>query len=168
MEDIERILYKTISICKQVGAFIKYEQDNFNRSSIEYKGLNDLVSFVDKQAEQKLVQALSEILPEAGFIAEEGTSDKKGVRYNWIIDPLDGTTNFIHGLPVFAISVALMEYDKVIIGVVLEINKDECFYASKGSGAFCNGAPIKVSSAPSLSESLLATGFPYYNFDRMG
>lgn len=167
IENLEKILHGTISLSKQVAAFIKYEQENFKASFIEYKGLNDLVSFVDKEAEEKLVQGLSELLPEAGFIAEEGTTTKKGERYNWIIDPLDGTTNFIHGLPVYAISIALMDADTVVMGVVLEINKDECFYAIKGGKAFCNGQQIKVSDAPALKDSLIATGFPYYNFDKM-
>ena len=167
IEDLQVLLNNTISLSKQVAAFIKHEQEQFKASSIEYKGLNDLVSFVDKEAERKLVSGLAELLPEAGFIAEEGTSSVKGDRYNWVIDPLDGTTNFIHGLPVFAISIALMDGDTVILGVVLEINRNECFYAIKGGKAFCNGQQIKVSDAPALKDSLLATGFPYYNFNKM-
>lgn len=167
IEDLQKLLNGTISLSKQVAAFIKHEQEHFKASSIEYKGLNDLVSFVDKEAERKLVAGLADLLPEAGFIAEEGTSTIKGERYNWVIDPLDGTTNFIHGLPVFAISIALMDGDAVILGVVLEINRNECFYATKGGKAFCNGQQIKVSDAPALKDSLLATGFPYYNFNKM-
>lgn len=166
-ENLKEILHETISLSKQVAAFIKHEQEHFKASSIEYKGLNDLVSFVDKEAEQKLVQGLTTLLPEAGFIAEEGTTSRKGERYNWIIDPLDGTTNFIHGLPVFAISIALMDGDTVILGVVLEINRNECFYAIKGGKAYCNGKQIMVSTAPALKDSLIATGFPYYDFDKM-
>ena len=168
MKDMQGLLQETISVCKQVGAFIKHEASFFNRAaSTEYKGLNDLVSFVDKTAEKKLVESLSSLLPGSGFIAEEGTSNIKGDQYNWIIDPLDGTTNFIHGLPVFAISVALMEGEKVKMGVVYEINRDECFYATEGGGAFCNEKPISVSKAGGLGEALLATGFPYYDFDKM-
>lgn len=167
MQDLQTILYKTISICKQVGAFVKHEHASFESSSIEYKGHNDLVSYVDKEAERKLVAALTELVPDAGFIAEEGTSDKKGEEFNWIIDPIDGTTNFIHGLPVFAISVALMKRNEIILGVVFEINKDECFYATKGEGAYCNGKLIQVSKASHLKDSLIATGFPYYAFGKM-
>lgn len=166
-EALQELLHNTISLSKQVAAFIKHEQEHFKASSIEYKGLNDLVSFVDKEAERKIVDGLAALLPEAGFIAEEGTSTIKGDRYNWVIDPLDGTTNFIHGLPVFAISIALMDDDAVVLGVVLEINRNECFYAIKGGKAFCNGQKIKVSDAPTLQDSLLATGFPYYNFNKM-
>lgn len=167
MENLKEILHETISLSKQVAAFIKHEQEHFKASSIEYKGLNDLVSFVDKEAEQKLVHGLSALLPEAGFIAEEGTTSKRGERYNWIVDPLDGTTNFIHGLPVFAISIALMEEEQIILGVILEINSNECFYATKGGKAYCNGKIISVSEAPTLKDALVATGFPYYNFDKM-
>jgi myo-inositol-1(or 4)-monophosphatase len=103
-------------------------------------------------------------LPEAGFITEEKTTTKIGERYNWIIDPLDGTTNFIHGLPVFSVSIALKEYDELVLGVVYEINQDECFYAWKGAPAYLNGNEIKVSNAPTIADSLIATGFPYYDF----
>lgn len=167
MDDLQQLLHQTISICKEVGTFVKHEHGIFKKSSIEYKGHNDLVSYVDKEAERKLVHGLSALLPESGFIAEEGTTSKRGAVYNWIVDPIDGTTNFIHGLPVFAISVALMQEKEIILGVVLEINRDECFYATKGGKAFCNGVPISVSNTPALKDALIATGFPYYDFGKM-
>lgn len=167
MEDLQKLLHETISICKQVGAFVKHEHAAFKKSSIEYKGHNDLVSFVDQEAERKLVKGLGKLLPDSGFIAEEGTTNKKGEVYNWIIDPIDGTTNFIHSLPVFAISVALMKEEELILGVVLEINRDECFYAVKGGKSFCNGIPIHVSDTPALKDALVATGFPYYDYGKM-
>jgi myo-inositol-1(or 4)-monophosphatase len=119
-----------------------------------------------------LVTGLREILPAAGFLTEEGTTEGLVLPENpqhlrWIIDPLDGTTNFIHQLPIFAISIALMQENEVLVGVVHEVNRDECFYAWLSGGAYCNGAPIAVSPARTLGESLLATGFPYYNFDRI-
>ncbi|MDN5204470.1 inositol monophosphatase family protein [Fulvivirgaceae bacterium BMA10] len=163
----EEILPKALDLTKSVGKFIRKESLSFDRSHIELKGLNDLVSYVDKKAEEQLVNGLKEVLPEAGFITEEGTSNEQSELYNWIIDPLDGTTNFIHGLPVFSISIALMAKREIVLGIVYEINRDECFYASKGSGAFCNDQKIQVSEVSSLSESLLATGFPYYNFEQM-
>jgi len=138
----------------------------FSPDKIEIKGLNDLVSYVDKTAEQKIVTSLQTVLPEAGFITEEKTINTVGERYNWIIDPLDGTTNFIHGLPVYSVSIALQEYDELILGVVYEVNQDECFYAWKGSPAYLNGNIIKTSDAPTIDKSLLATGFPYYDFTR--
>ncbi|WP_242926243.1 inositol monophosphatase family protein [Pontibacter vulgaris] len=151
-------------ITRRVGAFIKHEADNFDRSKVEMKGFNNLVSYVDKEAEQQLVNGLRELLPEAGFITEEETDNTQQERFNWIIDPLDGTTNFTHGLPIFSVSIALMENDEIVLGVVYEPNRDECFYAYKGGGAFCNDMPIKVSEAPALKDALVATGFPYYEF----
>ncbi len=154
-------------LCKEVSKFIALEAQNFDNSKIEHKGLNDLVSYVDKTAEQKLVKGLKQILPEAGFITEENTANTKGELYNWIVDPLDGTTNFIHGLPVYAISVALMENQELVGAVVYEVNREECFSASKNNGAYLNEVQIFVSSTPKLADSLLATGFPYYDFDNM-
>jgi len=113
-----------------------------------------------------IVSALQEVLPEAGFITEEKTISRVGERFNWIIDPLDGTTNFIHGLPVFSVSIALQENEELVMGVVYEINLDECFYAWKGSAAYLNGNEIRVTSTPTVDKCLLATGFPYYNFQK--
>jgi len=163
---LEQITRKVIEVSKKAGDFIRQERKTFAADKIEYKGLNDLVSYVDKTAEGIIVNGLEAILPEAGFITEEQTTTKLGERYNWIIDPLDGTTNFIHGLPVFSVSIALKEYDELIMGVVYEVNQDECFYAWKGAPAYLNGNEIKVSQAPAISNSLLATGFPYYDFEK--
>lgn len=166
--NLQKITEEVIQVTKDVGYFIRTELQNFDRSFIEYKGKNDLVSYVDKKAEKSLIKALQEVLPEAGFVSEEDPqnhqlSDKE---YHWVIDPLDGTTNFLHGLPVFAISIALMQGQEIVVGVVLEINRSECFYAWKEGGAYLNQAKIHVSRADALEESLLATGFPYYNFEK--
>jgi myo-inositol-1(or 4)-monophosphatase len=165
--NLQTLCQNVCDLSKQVGAFIKAERNNFLSTSVEVKGRNDFVSHVDKTSEKKLIEGLSILLPESGFIAEEGTSTKKGDLYNWIIDPLDGTTNFIHGVPCFSISIGLMRGDELIMGVVYEINLDECFYAWENSKAFLNGKEIHVSAAPTLADSLLATGFPYYDYGRM-
>lgn len=159
--DWYKILEDTIATGRKAGAFIRKERQIFDLERVELKGLNDMVSYVDKLAEQMIVDRLSNLLPEAGFITEEGTSTAKGEVYNWIIDPLDGTTNFIHDLPFYSVSIGLQEYSEVILGVVYEVTRNECFYAIKGGGAYCNETPIQVSSAPDLSSSLIATGFPY-------
>ncbi|HLT07386.1 MAG TPA: inositol monophosphatase family protein [Cyclobacteriaceae bacterium] len=159
--DIIRVLEETIDVARRAGAFIRKERQHFDLAKVELKGTNDMVSYVDKQAEQILVERLSEILPEAGFITEEGTSTVKGEVYNWIIDPLDGTTNFIHDLPFYAVSIGLQQNEEIVLGVVYEITRSECFYAAKGKGAFCNETPIQVSTAADLSTCLVATGFPY-------
>ena len=114
------------------------------------------------------MEGLRKILPEAGFITEEGmVQQTDSQEFAWIIDPVDGTTNYMHGLPVFAISIALQQNDKIISGVVYEINRDECFTAWLNGGAYLNEKPIKVSSAKYLKDSLIATGFPYYDFELM-
>jgi len=164
--ELDKIINSVIDISKQAGSFIREQRKTFSADKIELKGLNDLVSYVDKTAEEIIVKALVEVLPEAGFITEEKTINKTGERYNWIIDPLDGTTNFIHGLPVYSVSIALQEYDELVLGVVYEVNMDECFYAWKGSPAFLNGSIIKTSNTPTIAQSLLATGFPYYDFTK--
>jgi len=167
MIELGKILTASKALVIRVGEFIRVESQNFSMQDVEHKGFNDLVSYVDKEAEKRLVAGCHKILGEAGFIVEEGTSSKQGDRYNWIIDPLDGTTNFTHGLPIYSISLALMRDDEIILGIVYEINKDECFYAIEGESAFLNEKEIHVSPANALKDSLLATGFPYYNFEKM-
>lgn len=164
LKDLEKAV---CSLSESVADFIRRERLDFDLSKIEHKGFNDLVSYVDKEAELRLVKGLRQILPEAGFITEEGTAADDTKSYTWIIDPLDGTTNFLHGLPVFAISIALMKDHEIVLGVVYEVNRRECFHATKGAQAMMNDLPIHVSSATSLSQSLLATGFPYYDFEKM-
>ncbi|MEQ8926964.1 MAG: inositol monophosphatase family protein [Fulvivirga sp.] len=164
---LEQVLDHIKAGILETGQFIREEAYRFSKDDIEKKGFNDLVSYVDKEAEKMLVSSCTEALPEAGFITEEGTKTERKEEYNWIIDPLDGTTNFTHGLPVYSISVALMRNDELVLGVVYEINRDEFFYALKDGPAYCNDQEIHVSKVNSLSESLLATGFPYYDFDQM-
>jgi myo-inositol-1(or 4)-monophosphatase len=165
--DYEKLCDKVLTISRLTGNFIRKESLDFNDSKIELKGLNDLVSYVDKEAEEQLVSNLSQLLPEAGFITEEKTINKTGDVYNWIIDPLDGTTNFIHGVPTYSVSIALYEEDKPVLGVVYEINRGELFYSYKNGPAFLNNKVITVSKRNSLADSLLATGFPYYKFDKL-
>lgn len=163
---LEDLTKQVVEISKEAGDFIRQERKNFDPAKIEYKGLNDLVSYVDKNAEKIIVAGLEKVLPEAGFITEEKTRSKIADRYNWIIDPLDGTTNFIHGVPTFSVSIALKEYDELVAGVVYEINLDECFYACKDNPAYLNGKEIRVSNVDTVAKSLIATGFPYYDFQK--
>jgi myo-inositol-1(or 4)-monophosphatase len=164
----KEICTQVCDLAREVGAFIREESKNKAfANKIEEKGLHNFVTYVDKTSEKRIVEKLSQIIPEAGYIAEEGTSTKVGEVYNWIIDPLDGTTNFIHGLPPFAISIALKEGDEIVIGVVYEINLDECFHTWKGGKAYCNENEIHVSSAQSVSNSLIITGFPYFDYHKL-
>jgi myo-inositol-1(or 4)-monophosphatase len=166
MMSLEELQSNLINESKAIGRWMKEERLGFSMKDVEVKGFNNFVSYVDKEAERRFVKALESWLPEAGFIAEEGTSDKKGERYHWIIDPLDGTTNFVHGIPMYCTSVALMDKDELILGVIYEPSADECFHAIAGQGAFQNGEPIHVSERDTLLKSLLATGFPYDDFER--
>ncbi len=163
--DLRKLTAETAELCRSVATFIRTESERFTEASVESKSLNNLVSYVDKGAEQRLVEGLSRLLPGSGFIAEEGTG-ARGSGDNWIIDPLDGTTNFVHGIPCYCISVGLLRHGEVQAGVVLEVTRDECFTAWKGGGSFLNGKPIRVSTRQHLQESLLATGFPYDDFGR--
>jgi myo-inositol-1(or 4)-monophosphatase len=115
-----------------------------------------------------LSQSWAGFCPEAGFIAEEGSGEKNMGGVNWVIDPLDGTTNFIHGLPPFSVSIGLISGRKIILGVIYEINLDECFYSWEGSPAYLNDSEIRVSGSALVKQSLIATGFPYTDFRRMG
>jgi myo-inositol-1(or 4)-monophosphatase len=165
--NLEELTIEVTDLCREVGSYILGEAAKFSQDSVETKSKNSLVSYVDKTAEQMLVNRLSELLPEAGFITEEGTSEKKGNTYQWIIDPLDGTTNFIHDIPIYSISIALLRGDKLVSGVVYELNFDESFFAWEDSPAFLNGTPINVATNTDLADTLLATGFPYHNYDRL-
>lgn len=165
--NLEHLCGNVREIAAEAAGFIRAESLLFDASHIIHKGTNDLVSYVDQTAEKMLVEALSKLTPEAGFLVEENTVTKKGKRYNWVIDPLDGTTNFIHGIPVYAVSIALIDGEEVVLGVVYEINLCECFYAWKESPAYMNDKVIHVSGNKTLSASLIATGFPYTMFDRI-
>ncbi|SHM60562.1 myo-inositol-1(or 4)-monophosphatase [Cyclobacterium lianum] len=159
--ELQTITRQMAELAKEAGSFIRKEARNFDIQQVEQKGFNDLVSYVDKGAEEFIVKGLGQILPEAGFITEEGTRARDERDLTWIVDPLDGTTNFVHGIPVYAVSIALASPSEILAGVVYEINLDECFVASKGSVSTLNGTPIQVSSPENLANSLLATGFPY-------
>jgi myo-inositol-1(or 4)-monophosphatase len=164
MIDLRNICTELEKAARETSGFILKESQQFDISRTEKKGLNDFVSYVDKGSEKMLVEKLSLLLPEAGFITEEGTSKKTGLRYCWVIDPLDGTTNFLHGFHPYAISIGLKEYDEVIAGIVFEVSGNESFTAWKNGGAWLNGSRIHVSDAPALADSLVATGFPYSDF----
>lgn len=167
MKSLESITLQVKDIARNAGAFIRKEAQSFSSEAVEIKGKSDLVSYVDKETEKLLVGALSELLPDAGFITEENTTAQGQKEYTWIIDPLDGTTNFIHGLPTYAISIGLMKDSTVVAGVVYEVNRDEAFYAWKDGGAYLDGKLIAVTKVDKIQNSLFATGFPYFNFEKL-
>lgn len=165
--NLKTLTSQVARLSKAVGLFIKNEVNNISENDVREKGLHDLVTYVDKESEKRIIRELSKMMPEAGFIAEEEQQLEKKARFNWIVDPLDGTTNFVHGIPVYSVSIALAEYEEIISGVIYEVNRDECFTAWKKAGAFLNGNHIHVSSTKTLDNALLATGFPYYDYSLM-
>ncbi|MEY2963910.1 MAG: hypothetical protein RL754_1171 [Bacteroidota bacterium] len=168
MISLAQICHETESIAREAGALLRIQQQNFSSDRIEIKSLNALVSYVDINTEKLLVKRLGALLPEAGFLTEEGTTiQDQNKEYYWVIDPLDGTTNFMHGLPIYSVSIALMKGNEPVIGVVYEVGMDECFAAYKGGGARLNGNTIAVSPTSDLAHTLLATGFPYYDFSNV-
>lgn len=165
---LDQLGMEVLEVVQTTGAFIRNESLAFDRERIEQKsGFNNLVSYVDKESERRLVGALSKILPGSGFLAEEGTEEKGSTGYQWIIDPLDGTTNFTHGFPPFAISIGLAFEGKIILGVIYEVNAAECFYSWSGTPVFLNGKQVQVARTATLEKSLLATGFPYLHAEKM-
>ena len=165
--NLEKLCLSVCEITNHVGVFIKEQSSKIKQEAVEEKSLNSLVTYVDKTAEMQLVKELQQLIPDSGFITEENTISLKGKVYNWIIDPLDGTTNYIHGVPCYCISIGLLRDDKLIMGVINELNLKETFYAWENSKAYLNGKEIRVSSTTELKHSLLATGFPYYDYNKL-
>lgn len=164
--DFQELVGQITSLVREVGAFIIGEYGKVREQQIAEKGHNMLVSYVDEEAEDRLISKLGPLLPNPSFLAEESESIGLKTDYRWIIDPLDGTTNFLHQIPCFAISIALEYKDQIVLGVVYELTKNEMFSAWKGGGAYLNERPIQVRQIKSLGESLVATGFPYHDYSR--
>ena len=182
-KDLEKYTLAVCEIARQAGAYIREERRKFSLDSVERKHAHDYVSYVDKGSERLIVSALRELLPEAGFITEEGTAEEvksdevKSERLLWVVDPLDGTTNFIHQYAPYAVSIALLQGKTVLIGVVYEICADECFYAWKGGGAWlcgmrnveCGMRNVECGmrserlhvSSQKMQDALLCLQFPY-------
>lgn len=167
MQRLDLITKQVCNLSRAVGLFILDELNKVKSKDIQSKGNHDFVTYVDKTAEKMIIKELSKIIPEAGFIAEESPELKTKKNYNWIIDPLDGTTNFIHNVPLFAISIALMHKDQMVSGVVYEVNQQECFYSWKGAEVYLNEKVVRTSKSSDLNQSLLATGFPYYDYSKL-
>jgi myo-inositol-1(or 4)-monophosphatase len=156
---MQNYLDRAVALAKEAGLFQR--SMIWKPFTIEYKGENDLVTEVDKRSEELIVEGLTTAFPDHDFLAEENTYPDRGASHKWIIDPLDGTTNFTHGFPWFAVSMALEVEGEIVLGVIYHTMMDEMFTACKGEGAWLNGSRISVSSRSPLRGSLLATGFPY-------
>jgi myo-inositol-1(or 4)-monophosphatase len=134
---------------------------------VEAKGLNDFVTAADREAEEAIAACLEASCPGIPFLAEESAGRKTGARKRFIIDPLDGTTNFIHGYPFFSVSIAYQDAGAIQHGVVFDPSRDEMFSASRGTGAMLNGKAMRVSGRKDLAGSLLVTGFPFKELARL-
>ena len=176
---LEKLTRGVCEIAKQAGAYIREERRKFSLESVERKHAHDYVSYVDKGSEKQIVSALRQLLPEAGFITEEGTTKTEEGRgkmgeksalspqpssLTWVVDPLDGTTNFIHQYAPYAVSIALLQGKEILIGVVYEVCHDECYCAWKGGGAYVElkGESLKLKvSNQKIQDALLCLQLPY-------
>ncbi|NOT38582.1 MAG: inositol monophosphatase [Saprospiraceae bacterium] len=156
------ILPNVLDLIRNVGEFQKKELTKVESRHIIEKDIHSLVSYVDIESEKLLVSGLQKLLPESDFITEENTIHQtRSGKCTWIIDPLDGTTNYLNGIPVFSISVALLVNDELQLGIIYHVMMDEMFYAMKENGAFLNDKKIQVSQTSLLKDAVVATGFPY-------
>ncbi len=163
------ILNIAVKAARKAGTIINRASLDLDLVKVASKQPNDFVTEVDKAAEAAIIATLQEAYPEYGILAEESglTEANNNSEYQWIIDPLDGTTNFIHGMPQYAVSIALAHKGVLTHAVVYDPNRNELFTAAKGGGAFLNERRIRVSKRVKLQDSLIGTGFPYRMFDNM-
>lgn len=159
--DLAYIETEAIALVREVGQRIREKRESQGSLRLEEKGAQNLVTESDELAERLLVEGLGNILPGSGFLGEEGTSSSSQNGYQWIIDPIDGTTNYVHNLGCYSISVALYHGDEPVIGIVHDITREEVYHSRTGTPAFVNGQEIHVSQQTKVYHSLLATGFPY-------
>lgn len=161
MSDYSKELEMAINAAEEAALLIKKYRDNGNLG-IKFKGKNDMVTDADLSSEKKIMEIINDTYPDDEIMAEE-TANNKALpeKRTWIIDPIDGTTNFTHGFPIYCVSIALWENREAKVGVLLEVNSGELYTAVKGQGAFLNGKTIQVSDVDDPQHSLIGTGFPY-------
>lgn len=159
--NLAEITAEVSKIALQAGAFLRKEREAFDQSKVEKKNAHDYVSYVDKESERYIVTRLQAVLPEAGFIAEEGTASMTTEPYCWVVDPLDGTTNFIHDNAPYCVSIALRDNENILVGVVYEVCRDELYTTYFGAPSFLNGKEIRVSNIEHLDDAFIAIGLPY-------
>jgi myo-inositol-1(or 4)-monophosphatase len=154
------ILQRAVPIAREAGKLLMPYFER--RIGFEYKGDVDLVTEADRASEQLIATRLREAFPGYDIVGEEGTRDSHGSQFRWYVDPLDGTTNFAHGYPVFCVSLGLVREDELIAGILYDPTRDEMFAAERGCGATLNERAIHVSSTKTLAESIVGTGFPSF------
>ena len=161
MENLRALMEAVCRIAREAGHFLKEERKSFRREVVQEKHAHDYVSYVDKESERRIVAQLRELVPEAGFIAEEGSGSLTDEEYCWLVDPLDGTTNFIHNNAPYCVSIALRSKEELLVGVVYEVCRDELYWTYKGSPSYLNDKEIHVSGVSDMDEAFIALGFPY-------
>ncbi len=159
--DLKALTEDVCRIAKEAGCFLKEERKNFRREVVQEKHAHDYVSYVDKESERRVVTALKALLPEAGFITEEGSAVYRDEPYCWVVDPLDGTTNYIHDNAPYCVSIALRDKSSLLSGVVYDPCRDECFYAWQHGGAYLDGKPMHVSAVCNAEDAFVVTELPY-------
>jgi myo-inositol-1(or 4)-monophosphatase len=164
--NLEKLTKQICDLAVDAGDFLKDAVTRLEEKDVRSKGLHNYVTWVDRESEQLIIDRLSKLLPGSGFIAEESPSLRPG-EFTWVVDPLDGTTNFIHGVPLYCISIALMQQGESLLGVIHEPNLRETFYTWKSAPSYLNNGIIHVSGTETVNESLFATGFPYYDYSRL-
>jgi myo-inositol-1(or 4)-monophosphatase len=155
------MLNTAVKAARKAGSIISRSSVDLDKLTIRSKRHNDFVSEVDHAAEEAIISTLREAYPKHGFLAEESGADEAGAEYVWVIDPLDGTTNFLHGFPQYCVSIALLHKGVPTHGVVFDPNRNELFTASRGVGAYLNDRRIRVSKTDRLDDALVGTGFPF-------
>lgn len=157
----KRFLNVAVEAARRAAGVIIGNLGSISQDDIDLKQTSDFVTRVDRASEEVIIETIRGYFPGHSFLAEESLREDDPTGYRWIIDPLDGTTNYIHRYPVFSVSIALQQKGKLIIGVILDPTRNELFTAEEGGGAFLNGKPLRVSTAVALADSLIATGFPF-------
>ena len=161
MEHLETLVRKVCEVAREAGHFIRKERKRIKQDAVHEKRVHDYVSYVDKESERRIVSALRTLLPEAGFITEEGSAVYQNEPYYWVVDPLDGTTNYIHDVSPYCVSIALRSREALLLGVVYDPSLDECFYAWQGGGAYLNGVPMHVSGVDCMENAFSFIELPY-------
>lgn len=156
----DEFLEVAIKAARLAGQIIVKHLGKISKRDINLKQASDFVTIVDRESEKVIIDTIKKHFPDHLFLAEESLKECGRETYRWIIDPLDGTTNYIHSYPVFSVSIALEYGGEIITGVILDPLRNELFWAEKGSGAYVNCSPIEVSKV-NIGESLVTTGFPF-------
>lgn len=159
--DLHALCGEVQKVARQAGAYLKEEREKFDFSRIEEKSAHNYVSYVDKESERRIVDRLRALCPSAGFITEEGSAGRQEEAYYWVVDPLDGTSNYIHNLEPYCVSIALCGPSGTLLGVVYEVCRNECFYAVHGEKAYLDGREIRVSEVDTIDRAFIGIGFPY-------